>query len=120
MAALPPADDTHPLLRHRGRPPQLAGSWSVRLGGGQGFHVSHIHPRGVLSSALYISPPAGLDMQSCEGWLELRRPPATTGVTLGLLAEFEPLPGRLVLFRATCSTAPGRSRAESDLRSPWT
>jgi hypothetical protein len=36
MAALPPADDTHPLLRHRGRPPQLAGSWSVRLGGARG------------------------------------------------------------------------------------
>ncbi|MCC2977362.1 tetratricopeptide repeat protein [Sphingomonas sp. PL-96] len=97
MASLPPADRKHPLLRHRDAQPGLAGSWSVRLHGA-GFHVSHIHPRGVLSSALYVAVPEALDGQAREGWLELGRPPASCGVALEPLAQFEPQPGRLVLF----------------------
>ena len=97
MASLPPADPKHPLLRYRDASPQLAGSWSVRLSGA-GFHVSHIHPRGVLSSALYVSVPGELDRDAREGWLELGRPPAACGVGLEPLAQFEPQPGRLVLF----------------------
>jgi Tfp pilus assembly protein PilF len=97
LASLPPADLAHPLLRHRDPLPHLAGSWSVRLSG-SGFHVSHIHPRGVLSSALYVSVPDSLDTKGREGWLELGRPPAATAAFLEPLAEFQPLPGRLVLF----------------------
>ena len=58
---LAPRDDTHPLLRQRETSWQLAGSWSVRLtGGGSGdgdYHTSHIHPQGIISSALYLVVP---------------------------------------------------------------
>ncbi len=98
IAALPPEDAGHPLLRHRNRRFAIEGSWSVRLSGG-GFHVSHIHPEGVLSSACYISLPPGIgDGRTRHGWLELGRPPVELGVTLEPLAAIEPRPGKLVLF----------------------
>jgi tetratricopeptide (TPR) repeat protein len=98
VAGLPPEDAAHPLLRHRNGRFAIEGSWSVRLSGG-GFHVSHIHPEGVLSSACYISLPAGIgNHRTREGWLELGRPPAELGVGLEPLAVVEPRPGRLVLF----------------------
>jgi tetratricopeptide (TPR) repeat protein len=97
-AALPPADPRHPLLRHRDRPLGLAGSWSVRLTDA-GFHINHIHPEGVLSSACYIGLPASLgDCESRAGWLEIGRPPAELGLTLEPLAAIKPRPGRLALF----------------------
>ncbi|MDQ8756473.1 putative 2OG-Fe(II) oxygenase [Sphingosinicella sp. LHD-64] len=96
--ALPPRDDRHPLLRHRDAEPVLAGSWSVRLTG-QGFHVNHIHPEGILSSACYISLPEALgDERDRDGWLELGRPPAELGLPLEPIAVIEPKPGRLALF----------------------
>jgi len=61
-ATLPPQDLRHPLLRRREQPWQLAGSWSVRLSGGSDHHKSHIHPSGVISSALYLEvPESGTD-----------------------------------------------------------
>ena len=76
----------------------IAGSWSVRLSS-QGFHVNHIHPEGVLSSACYISlPPTMGSDESRDGWLELGRPPAQLGLALEPLAAIEPRPGRLALF----------------------
>jgi tetratricopeptide (TPR) repeat protein len=92
---LPPADPAHPLLRHRGRRPRVAGSWSVRLTGG-GFHVAHFHSAGALSSACYfIVPEARAPM---EGWLELGGAPAELGLKLEPLARIEPKPGRIALF----------------------
>lgn len=96
--ALPPRDATHPLLRHRDRRPRLEGSWSVRLTGG-GFHVAHIHPTGVLSSACYFVIPEQL--QDGEGTLELGRPPPELGTALGPTAFFPPEVGSLVLFPST-------------------
>ncbi|HYW17507.1 MAG TPA: putative 2OG-Fe(II) oxygenase [Allosphingosinicella sp.] len=98
VANLPPADPNHPLLRHRNAPMGFGGSWSVRLADG-GFHVSHVHPGGVLSSACYVSlpeRPGGDDAQ--EGWLEVGRPPPELKVDLPPVATVEPRPGRLVLF----------------------
>lgn len=96
--ALPPADAGHPLLRHRDRPMRIAGSWSVRLSA-QGFHVNHIHPEGVLSSACYASLPAAIGSgEGRDGWLELGRPPRELGLALEPLASIEPKPGRLALF----------------------
>jgi predicted Zn-dependent protease len=98
VADWPARDDTHPLLRHRDARFAIEGSWSVRLTG-QGFHVSHIHPEGVLSSACYISLPESLgDQESRAGWLELGRPPTELGLPLEPLAVIEPRPGRLALF----------------------
>jgi predicted Zn-dependent protease len=76
---------------------RLAGAWSVRLQPG-GFHVNHLHPRGWISSAYYVSLPAespGSDDRS--GWLKFGEPPWPAP---GLAAELHlrPLPGRLVLF----------------------
>ncbi len=98
FALLPPRDDTHPLLRHRDSQVTTTGSWSVRLTS-QGFHVNHIHPEGVLSSACYISLPASLgSVETKDGWLELGRPPVELGLALEPIASIEPAPGRLALF----------------------
>jgi predicted Zn-dependent protease len=83
---LPPADPRHPLLRFRNSNLSFGGSWSVRLAD-DGFHVAHVHPGGVLSSACYISLPGdlgGADGQ--EGWLEIGRPPPELKVDLPPLA----------------------------------
>ena len=97
LAALPPRDDAHPLLRYRDAMPKLAGSWSVRLTDA-GFHVSHIHTAGVLSSAMYVALPDRLDATAHEGWLELGRPPTALGLALEPLTTIAPRPGRLALF----------------------
>lgn len=94
-AALPGEDSAHPLLRQRNAAPRFGGSWSVRLTDG-GFHVAHIHPRGLLSSACYLRlPPA---REGGEGWLELGRAPTDMGLDLPPLLTIEPRPGRLALF----------------------
>lgn len=98
IANLPPADPHHPLLRHRNSELAFGGSWSVRLAD-SGFHVAHVHPGGVMSSACYISLPERLgEGDAQEGWLEVGRPPPELKVDLPPLATVEPRPGRLVLF----------------------
>jgi tetratricopeptide (TPR) repeat protein len=96
--SLPPPDPDHPLLRLRDRSPRLEGSWSVRLTGG-GFHVAHIHPEGILSSACYVAVPAASSPR--EAWLELGRPPKDLGLELEPLVQVEPRPGRMALFPST-------------------
>lgn len=96
-ASLPPADPKHPLLKHRDRPKDFSGSWSVRLHG-SGYHVSHIHPEGILSSACYIALPEAVAGNTKEGWLEIGAPPVELGLKLGPLAMVQPKPGRLALF----------------------
>ena len=46
----------HPFLGRNTGGIRFAGSWSVRLRSG-GFHISHIHHTGWMSSALYVSLP---------------------------------------------------------------
>lgn len=98
-ADLPPADETHPLLRHRDRPWLLRGSWSIRMTEG-GRHTEHIHPQGILSSAAHLVVPAdaGADGAGC---LELGRSPPDLGLDLPPLATFAPLAGSAVLFPST-------------------
>jgi tetratricopeptide (TPR) repeat protein len=93
--ALPDHDERHPLLRHRASQPRFAGSWSVRLTGG-GFHVAHIHPHGVLSSACYFAVPQPSAPQ--EGWLEIGGPPTGLDLPLDPLVRIEPRAGRVALF----------------------
>jgi tetratricopeptide (TPR) repeat protein len=98
VARLPPADPRHPLLRHRNMGMAFGPSWSVRLTGG-GFHAAHFHPNGILSSACYIAlPDAVADAEERPGWLEIGRPPPELSIDLPPLKDFEPKPGRLVLF----------------------
>ena len=96
LDALPPVDNGHPLLRFRGQNFGFAGSWSVRLTGG-GYHVHHVHPQGVLSSACYIALPDAV-RQDQQGWLEIGAAPVELGLGLAPLTVIEPQPGRLALF----------------------
>ena len=107
-SGLPRSDAAHPLLRCRARPWHLAGSWSVRLtGGGTGrassdYHTAHIHPQGIVSSALYlVVPPAAQDADSRRGWLEIGRPPRDLRLDLEPLRVIRPKEGHLALFPST-------------------
>lgn len=90
---LPPRDASHPLLRHRDAHPRITGSWSVRLTPG-GYHTSHIHPLGWLSSACYIAVPD----PGVGGELELGRPPADFQLDLEPIHAIVPQVGELTLF----------------------
>jgi hypothetical protein len=89
-------DPKHPLLRHCDRKLKVDGGWSVRLTG-QGFHVPHLHPAGVVSSACYIVTPP-LNPLVEDGWLEIGRPPADLLLDLNPLKTVQPRPGTVVLF----------------------
>ncbi len=98
---LPPQDVTHPLLRHRDAAWQINGSWSVRLSGGGDYHTSHIHPQGVISSALYCELPGQRGDDPQAGWLELGRPPPDLRLDLPPIRTIEPIVGHLALFPST-------------------
>ncbi len=102
-AGLPAADATHPLLRHRETDWRIVGSWSVRLSGGGDYHTSHIHPQGIVSSALYCELPQEVADHDPEqhGWLELGRPPPDLRLELGPIAVIRPRAGHLALFPST-------------------
>lgn len=96
---LPPPDPRHPLLRQRrNRRIRFAGSWSVRLRSG-GHHSNHVHPRGWISSALYVGLPASAPGEPTDaGWLTLGEPDDKLGLVMPPWRKIEPKPGRLVLF----------------------
>ncbi len=96
MERLPAKDEAHPLLRHRDAEMRITTSWSVRLTGA-GRHVSHFHPKGLVSSAFYLRVPPG-DPEKREGWLELGLPPDDFLIDLAPIASVQPQPGRLALF----------------------
>jgi uncharacterized protein (TIGR02466 family) len=73
-------------------------AWSVLLKPG-GFHASHFHPGGWLSSAFYVElPQAALDGPRREGWIQFGQPPSATSPPLGPQHFVRPEPGLLVLF----------------------
>ena len=98
VAELPAPDAEHPLLsQRRDRWVRFAGSWSVWLRE-KGFHTSHVHPQGWLSSALYVDlPPESAD-QPKAGWLQLGQPRSELNLHLDPLQLIKPEPGRLILF----------------------
>ena len=101
-AELPARDAAHPLLRHRDANWRISASWSVRLSGGGDHHAAHIHPGGIVSSALYLAVPAqAKDARARQGWLELGRPPRDLGLDLAPLVSIEPKEGHLALFPST-------------------
>lgn len=95
--SLPPPDLRHPLLRHRSARLRFCGSWSVRLTTA-GFHVAHIHPAGIVSSAFYVALPESLGGAKKAGWLETGSAPTELKLAIEPYAVIEPKPGRLVLF----------------------
>lgn len=77
---------------------RFSGSWSVRLVDG-GCHANHVHPRGWISSALYIDLPDTLDEgPPYGGWLCLGEPPPELGLDLPPTRTIQPRTGQLVLF----------------------
>ena len=97
-ASLSAMDDRHPVLsQRRDRRVRFSGSWSVRLKG-KGFHASHVHPQGWISSALYVDLPPEAVGQPNAGWLQLGKPRAELKLPLEPLRLIKPSPGRLVLF----------------------
>jgi tetratricopeptide (TPR) repeat protein len=94
--ALPPADPAHPLLCCRGEAWIADGGWSIRLQS-SGYHVAHIHPSGLVSSACYIVvPPTGSNAR--EGQLEIGRAPDDLAIDLEPITSIAPRPGMLALF----------------------
>jgi uncharacterized protein (TIGR02466 family) len=98
MLKLPDYDADHPLLRYKGMLSRFSGSWSVRLTEG-GFHISHIHPHGVLSSAYYVSLPPEIENGNDKaGWLEVGGAPPELNSGLKPHYCFKPKPGFMILF----------------------
>jgi tetratricopeptide (TPR) repeat protein len=99
LARLPKHDPDHPLLSHcRDQQVRFAGSWSVRLRSG-GHHLSHVHPHGWISSALYIAlPPEPANPGTNAGWLTLGAPPNDLRTALAPWRAVKPQPLKLVLF----------------------
>ena len=104
-------DAAHPLLRAVTSQWAMIGSWSVRLHGGGDCHASHIHPQGILSSALYLDLPQDRGEDPQAGWLEIGRPAKDLGLDLEPLYSIEPKAGYLALFPSTLyhGTRPFRS-----------
>jgi len=74
------------------------GSWSVRLRN-RGFHMSHVHPRGWISSAFYVELPEVMgDGRTEEGVLSFGKPGILTTPSLEAEYAARPSPGMLVLF----------------------
>jgi tetratricopeptide (TPR) repeat protein len=84
-----------PLRRRNRGAARFNGSWSVRLHSG-GYHTTHVHPRGWISSACYIQLPDS--MPGTEGVLTFGAPGVLTTPTLGAEYSVRPEVGLLVLF----------------------
>jgi uncharacterized protein (TIGR02466 family) len=75
---------------------RVAASWSVRLDAG-GFHTSHVHPQGWISSAYYVEVPPDMGSADRAGWLAFGEvTPQVPGC--GAHHHVMPEPGMLVLF----------------------
>lgn len=97
--ALPPSDPRHPLLGADRSTLLFDGSWSVRLTG-KGFHASHSHVNGWISSAFYVALPDQPGPPP-SGYFALGTPPPELDLKLSAYQAVEPRPGRLVLFPST-------------------
>ena len=72
----------------------FSASWSVKLKS-QGFHASHVHPKGWYSSAFYVQVP---DIKDKQGWLHLGKPGVRVKTPLDAEKWIKPEPGVLALF----------------------
>lgn len=95
-------DSAHPFTGRLTGSIRFAGSWSIRLGSA-GFHQNHIHHKGWLSSACYISLPpeigaADPDADHPPGALIFGVPDAATGLDLAPRRVVRPREGSLALF----------------------
>jgi tetratricopeptide (TPR) repeat protein len=87
-----------PLRRRNRGASRFNGSWSVRLHSA-GYHTSHVHPRGWISSACYIQLPDSMTAgHTAEGILSFGTPGMITTPSLDAELSVRPELGQLVLF----------------------
>ena len=87
-----------PLRRRNRGASRYNGSWSVRLHR-TGYHTSHVHPRGWISSACYIQLPDSMTAaHTAEGILSFGAPGMITTPSLEAELSLRPEVGQLVLF----------------------
>jgi Flp pilus assembly protein TadD len=87
-----------PLRRRNTGAFRFNGSWSVRLRA-HGFHQNHVHPRGWISSACYVTlPDRRAEMTNREGVLAFGEPGILTTPALPPQHDVRPEVGTLVLF----------------------
>jgi tetratricopeptide (TPR) repeat protein len=86
-------------LRRRNRgPTRFNGGWSVRLHR-DGYHTSHVHPRGWISSAFYVQLPDSMRAgHTAQGILSFGAPGMLTPLSLPAELSVRPEVGLLVLF----------------------
>ena len=87
----------HPFTQRNTGAARIVEGWSVRLRR-DGFHVNHVHPKGWISSAYYVSVPDEVkDNQLRSGWLKFGEPryPVPTATPDFMV---QPEAGTLVLF----------------------
>lgn len=96
-----PKDASHPFLRRNSGQLLFKHSWSVRLSD-SGFHISHIHQDGWLSSAFYVALPPAVGFAGegglPQGALTFGSPDATLGLDLTPERVLVPEEGILALF----------------------
>jgi tetratricopeptide (TPR) repeat protein len=89
---------TDPLRRRNHGASHYNGSWSVRLHNA-GFHTSHVHPRGWISSACYIQLPDSMTAgRTAQGILSFGAPGMITTPSLSAELSVRPELGQLLLF----------------------
>ena len=93
-----PDDPTHPLLARKEETFDFSGAWSCRLRS-SGFHSNHVHPKGWISSAYYVSlPDAVEDAAAQQGWLKFGESNIHLGERDRPERTVKPTVGKLVLF----------------------
>jgi tetratricopeptide (TPR) repeat protein len=76
----------------------FSGAWSVRLRA-QGYHTNHVHPKGWISSALYIAVPDEVAGATDDaGYIQFGAPEDKLGLNLSAVRTVKPEAGKLVLF----------------------
>lgn len=94
-----PEDPNHPFLSRNSRKDfEFSGAWSVRLKQG-GHHSNHIHHKGWMSSAFYVSLPETVRHSECnDGALIFGVPEIALPFALEPRRIVRPKEGHLVLF----------------------
>jgi Tfp pilus assembly protein PilF len=94
-----PDDETHPFLGRKSDLLRFIGSWSVRLRQ-SGFHISHIHGEGWLSSAFYVVLPPSVKegQKDKQGWIQFGCPQEDLGIDIEPRRFIQPKVGCLAVF----------------------
>ncbi|PEQ13083.1 hypothetical protein B2G71_09700 [Novosphingobium sp. PC22D] len=97
IARMPDGAD-QPLFARKAHDFRFSGSWSVRLAT-QGYHLSHIHPSGWISSCYYVAVPESIAQGSDDaGCLVLGKSNLDLGPADRVLRTIRPQSGLLALF----------------------